>query len=235
MTPLSVPACFLYPLSTFLLANDRMFELKAVTAVVCTRTSTRPAVEKHDSIMHTVRSFEDGQQKQALHGKMTLKFLKINFLGRIFLGHQGPRRRDIPDPGPGMPQTKTLCKSRFSVVLAREWLGCPTIWVGTSRDLDAHLGHVEKKHYEKKNFGLIFHSLHGNLACGLQENQRDNKVTKQVQDVTRFGAMASKQCFRIAPFTSLRSKNVQKESSLTLPFFVMTFATKTSRNVARTF
>ena len=39
--------------------------------------------------------------------------LKIRFLGRIFLGHQGPSCRDIPDPGPGMSQTKTLCKAPF--------------------------------------------------------------------------------------------------------------------------
>ena len=42
------------------------------------------------------------------------------FLGRIFLGHQGPRRRDIRDPGPGMSRTRTLCKVLFSVVLDRK-------------------------------------------------------------------------------------------------------------------
>ena len=30
------------------------------------------------------------------------------------------------------------------MALDREWPGCPTIWVGTSRDLGAHLGHFEK-------------------------------------------------------------------------------------------
>ena len=60
--------------------------------------------------------------------------LKIKFLGGIFLGHHGPTGRDITDPGPGMSWTKTLCKAPFSVVLAREWPGCPAIWVGTSRD-----------------------------------------------------------------------------------------------------
>ena len=37
------------------------------------------------------------------------KALKRKSLGRIFLGHQGPTRRDIPDPGPGMSWAKTLC------------------------------------------------------------------------------------------------------------------------------
>ena len=64
---------------------------------------------------------------------------KIKLLCRIVLGHQGPRRRDIPDPGPGMSWTRTLCKAPFSgalsVVLDRKWPGCPAIWVGTSRDL----------------------------------------------------------------------------------------------------
>ena len=45
------------------------------------------------------------------------KFPKIQFLGWIFLGHQGSRRRDIPEPGRGMSRTKTLCKAHFSVVL----------------------------------------------------------------------------------------------------------------------
>ena len=33
----------------------------------------------------------------------------------------------------GIPRTKTLCKWPFSVVLDREWPGCPGSWVGTSR------------------------------------------------------------------------------------------------------
>ena len=40
---------------------------------------------------------------------------------------------DIPDPDVGIPRTKTLCRWPFSVVLDREWPGCPGIWVGTSR------------------------------------------------------------------------------------------------------
>ena len=55
--------------------------------------------------------------------------LKLKFLGRIFLGHQGPTRRDIPGPGPGMSRTKTLCKMPFSVVFDRD-----AIWVSMSRD-----------------------------------------------------------------------------------------------------
>ena len=44
---------------------------------------------------------------------------KDKFWGRL-VGHQGPTRWDIPDPGPGMSQTKTLCKAPFSVVLGRD-------------------------------------------------------------------------------------------------------------------
>ena len=55
-------------------------------------------------------------------------------LGRLLLGHQGPTCRDIPDPGPGMSRTKTLCKVPFAVVFDREWPGCPAIWAGTPRD-----------------------------------------------------------------------------------------------------
>ena len=50
--------------------------------------------------------------------------LKIEFLGRIFLGHQGPTHRDIPAPSLGMSRTKTLCKAPFSVALDKEWPGC---------------------------------------------------------------------------------------------------------------
>ena len=55
--------------------------------------------------------------------------LKIEFLGRIFLGHQGPRHRtsltlpwDVLD--------KTLCEAPRSVVLDREWSGCPAFGSG---------------------------------------------------------------------------------------------------------
>ena len=47
-----------------------------------------------------------------------------------------------PDPSPGMSHTKTLCKVPFSVVLDRDWPGCPAIWVGTSRD---------RKHFMQEN------------------------------------------------------------------------------------
>ena len=68
--------------------------------------------------------------------------LNIKFLGGIFLGHPGPRRRDIPE--------KTLCFRPFSVVFDKEWLGCPGIWVGTSRTW---------KKFMQENFGLIFRYL----------------------------------------------------------------------------
>ena len=38
----------------------------------------------------------------------------------------------------------------FSVVLDREWPGCPGIWVGTSRIW---------KNFMQENFGLIFRTL----------------------------------------------------------------------------
>ena len=50
---------------------------------------------------------------------------KDKVFGRIFLGHQGPIRWDMPDPGRGMSQTKALCKATFfSVISDREWPGC---------------------------------------------------------------------------------------------------------------
>ena len=53
---------------------------------------------------------------------------------------------DIRDPDVGISRTKTLCKWPFSVVLDREWPGCPGIWVGTSRIW---------KNFMQENFGLI--------------------------------------------------------------------------------
>ena len=43
----------------------------------------------------------------------TKKSLKIKCSGRMFLGHQGPIRRDLPDPGPGMSQTKNFMQGAF--------------------------------------------------------------------------------------------------------------------------
>ena len=60
----------------------------------------------------------------------------------MFLGHPGSRRRDIPD--------KNLLQWPFSVVLDREWPGCPGIWVGTSRIW---------KNFMQDNFGLSFRTL----------------------------------------------------------------------------
>ena len=57
------------------------------------------------------------------------------------------RRRDIPNSCPGT--TKTLCKAPFSVALHQKWPGCPAVWVGMSRDLGAHLGHLEKLNARK--------------------------------------------------------------------------------------
>ena len=57
--------------------------------------------------------------------------------------------QDIPgtsDPDVGMSLTPALgCPSAFFLLfLDRERPGCPGIRVGTSRDLGAHLGHMEK-------------------------------------------------------------------------------------------
>ena len=68
--------------------------------------------------------------------------LNIKFLGGIFLGHPGPRRRDIPD--------KNFMQVAFFCCLDREWPGCPGIWVGTSRIW---------KNFMQENFGLIFRTL----------------------------------------------------------------------------
>ena len=65
--------------------------------------------------------------------------LNIKFLGGIFLGHPGPRRRDIPD--------KNFMQVAFSAVLDTEWPGCPGIWVGTSRIWE---------NFMQENFGLNF-------------------------------------------------------------------------------
>ena len=87
-----------------------------------------------ESIMNTLLISYLWCSRQGKHSSVSKNSLKIRFLGRIALGHQGPTRRDIPDPGPGTSQAKTVCKVPFSVVLDREWPGCLTIWVGTSRD-----------------------------------------------------------------------------------------------------
>ena len=65
----------------------------------------------------------------------------------MFLARQGRTLRGIPRPGPGTSWTETLCKVPLSVVLDREWPGCPEIWVGTSRD---------QKDSMQENFGLSF-------------------------------------------------------------------------------
>ena len=42
--------------------------------------------------------------------------LKMEVLGRMFLGHQVPRHRDIPDPGPGMFRTKLYAMRQLFLV-----------------------------------------------------------------------------------------------------------------------
>ena len=54
---------------------------------------------------------------------------------------------DIRDPDVRISWTTALCKWPCSVVLDREWPGCPGIWVGKSRIW---------KNFMQENFGLIF-------------------------------------------------------------------------------
>ena len=64
------------------------------------------------------------------------KSLKKKFSSGIFLGHEGPRRRDIQD--------KSSMQGAFFVVLDTAWPGCAAIWVGTSRYLGLHTWLSEK-------------------------------------------------------------------------------------------
>ena len=70
--------------------------------------------------------------------------LNIKFLGGIFLGHPGPRRRDIPDKN--FMQVTFFCCFRQGVA----GMSRPGIWVGTSRIW---------KNFMQENFGLIFRTL----------------------------------------------------------------------------
>ena len=83
-----------------------------------------------------------------------------NFSARWYSKHK-VFGRDLPGTSMtqnvGRPQTKTLCRWPFSVVLDRECSGylgfgsgCPRLWVGTSRIW---------KNFMQENFGLIFLTL----------------------------------------------------------------------------
>ena len=76
------------------------------------------------------------------HRDVPPKSQKIELLGGIVLGHQGPRRRDIPDhvPDKNFAQGALLCCFRHGMAGTSRDLG------RTSWDLGAHLGHL-KKHY----------------------------------------------------------------------------------------
>ena len=71
----------------------------------------------------------------------------------------------IPDPGPGMSRTKTLCKAPFLLFQTASGWDVPGsgsgrfgFLVGASRDLGTHLGHMEK--LSARKLGLSFHSLY---------------------------------------------------------------------------
>ena len=61
----------------------------------------------------------------------------------------------------GMSRTKTFGKAPFCVVLDREWPGCPTIWVGTSRNSGFSLGFYETKLWVDFSFPIDRGSLPG--------------------------------------------------------------------------
>ena len=67
---------------------------------------------------------------------------KHKVLGGIFLGHPGPRRRDIPDKN--FMQVAFFCCFRHGVA-------------GMSRDLGRDVPDLEKLY--ARNFGLIFRTL----------------------------------------------------------------------------
>ena len=46
-----------------------------------------------------------------LSNNLPVTSLKIKLSGRILLGHQGPTRRDIPDPGPGMSRPQIFLQA----------------------------------------------------------------------------------------------------------------------------
>ena len=70
-------------------------------------------------------------------------------LGRIFPGHHGPTRRDIPDPGPGMSWTKTLCKAPFVCFIQ----GMAAISRDFARDFP------DQNNFMQENYGLIYSCL----------------------------------------------------------------------------
>ena len=67
--------------------------------------------------------------KRKFQDRKTAKWQSFGSL--MFLGHQGPRPRNIPDLGPEMSQTvsKTSSQGAFVFLVDREWLGCAAVWV----------------------------------------------------------------------------------------------------------
>ena len=55
---------------------------------------------------------------------------KDKVLGLDIPETSGTQTSGYPWSGPGMSRTKTLSKAPLSVILDREWPGCPAIWVG---------------------------------------------------------------------------------------------------------
>ena len=95
------------------------------------------ACESKDQILKKIRTLYSDRENS----------LNIKF----WAGHSW----GIRDPDVGIAQTKTLCNWPFSVLLDREWPGCPAILVGTSRIW---------KNFMQENFGLIFRTLQKGTA-----------------------------------------------------------------------
>ena len=88
-------------------------------------------------------------QNAAADNEVRKNSLNIKFLGGIFLGHPGPRRRDIPDKN--FMQVAFFCCFRQG-------------GAGMSRDLGRDV--LDLENFMQENFGLIFRTLDNSLHSG---------------------------------------------------------------------
>ena len=142
------------------------------------------------------------REKQFELIRMEKNCLKIKFLGGIFWGHQGPTRRDIPEPGPGPSRTETFCKVLFfSVAIDRQWPVCPAVCAGTFQD---------QKNFMQENIGLIFRSR---ISADRKRGQRKgatSKMSKSVEKCQKF--------FDTFRHFSRRAKNVRNRQKVSQIF-----------------
>ena len=85
----------------------------------------------------------------------------------MFLGHQGPTCRHIPDPGPGMSWTKTSWRYLSLLLLRGNGLDVPRFGFSTSRD---------QKDFVQENLGLIFGSPRTDTLMGCSSTCQILKV-----------------------------------------------------------